>query len=209
MVIVLGMHDSGTSCLAGAVIASGVDFGVVRATNEHDPILRLHVQMVRWDDPVDAAPTGANRAERDRIIGTFSPPWGFKDPMALFTIDFWREALDAQLVGTFRDPRKVMAWLAVRHPRHAAPERLWIRYNARLLALHDEAPFPLVSFDPESYVEDVRVALGALGLSGESPFDPLRRRTARHEGALSSEANDLHQELLRRSRDRGTSSASA
>lgn len=202
-VVVLGMHHSGTTCLAGAVIASGVNFGVVRATNEHDPILRLHVQMMRWDDPIVAFPTMADRAERDRIIRTFGPSsrWGFKDPMALFTIDFWSEVLDVQLLGMFRDPRKVIARLA----RHAAPERLWIRYNERLLELHDEAPFPLVSFDSESYVADVERALRTFGLAGKSPFDPSRRSGGMYEGLLSKETEDLYAELMAR----GTSLASA
>lgn len=201
-VVVLGMHSSGTTCLAGAVIASGVDFGTVRATNEHDPILRLHVQTMRWDDPAVATPTAANRRERDRIIRTFksSPRWGFKDPMVLFTIDFWREVLDVRLLGTFRDPRKVIARIA----RHPDPEQLWIRYNTRLLELHDEASFPLVSFDSTTYTNDVERALATLGLSGKSPFDPSRRHGEMYEGPLSKETEDLYAELMAR----GASSAS-
>jgi hypothetical protein len=206
-VAVLGMHHSGTTCLAEAVIASGVHFGAVRQTNEHDPIVLLHAQMTCWNDPVPATPTAVHRAERDRIIRTFSSStrWGFKDPVTLFTLGLWREVLDVELVGTFRDPRKVIRRLRLGVCPESVKERFWRRYNEQLLRLHAEVPFPIVSFDSETYARDVERAIGR----GVSLFDPRRPNTATYEGPLSTETEDLHAELLRRSiKAEGESSAS-
>ena len=107
---VLGMHRSGTSCLAGTLMECGVDFGEVsrknnfnlKGNNENQQIMDLHEQLladsggswkappaqVRWDT--------AHRQRRDAIIAQFrakhAARWGFKDPRTLLALDGWRGA---------------------------------------------------------------------------------------------------------------------
>lgn len=213
--IALGQHHSGTSCLAGCLVNAGLDFGgPLRATYERNDVINLHARMMRWDNPVIAAVTDTHRAARDAIATNFSGErWGFKDPMALFTLDLWREAFDVRLVGTFRDPLLVISHQVVAHgmDRHFAKwEALWLRYNERLLELHDAAPFPLVSFDldPDDYGARVRSVLESLGFTIPSApvFDLTRRQGAALEGiTLSNRTRALFAEL----KDRGTWSATA
>lgn len=208
--IVLGQQHSGTSCLAGCLMNAGLDFGgPLRPTYERNDILALHVRMMRWDAPAIATVTDAHRRERDRICAMHGDAWGFKDPMALFTLPLWQELSEVRLVGTFRDPRLVMSHQARANGIYDMRrwEALWLAYNERLLALHDQHGFPLVDFDlePEEYELRVKHVLEYLGL--EAPRKPVfdlgrRRGDALPEISLSKQVLALHRKL----RDRGTSS---
>jgi hypothetical protein len=109
IICILGMHASGTSCLAGSLEEAGLWLGEVNTVSDNNAkgnreskrIYELHdailigsggswarpPAIVRWSD--------AHRAERDAIIRSFAdvPVWGFKDPRTLLVLDLWREAL--------------------------------------------------------------------------------------------------------------------
>ncbi len=224
-IIILGMHRSGTSCLAGSLESAGLVLGdVVNASphnkkgNKESKVLRkinddlLALNGGSWDDP----PKSLNwndelRMRRDAYIADFDgvADWGFKDPRCLLTLPFWREALpDARLVATLRHPSSVVKSLSNR--KGMAPKldslHLWSAYNHRLLRLCETEDIPLISFDwnEKRYREAVRAIAERLGLHlAKDPlpfFEPdLRSATPDWRtppNGATAEAEALYQKLL-------------
>lgn len=151
-ICVLGMHRSGTSCLAGSLETAGVHLGDVVNKSPHnlkgnkeskvqrqinEDLLQFNggswdklPDNLRWSDDL--------QARRDAYLSSFDGVrlWGFKDPRCLVTLPFWRETLgDLRLVGTVRHPAAVAQSLSKRGglaPK-TEPVQLWIDYNRRLL----------------------------------------------------------------------------
>lgn len=210
-ILILGMHRSGTSCLAGSLQQRGLFLGEVYESRPYNRKgNRENQQIMDLNDAVLAASGGAwdrppgrlswddgMAATRDGIVaalgaGSAGAAWGFKDPRTLLTLEFWRERLaDARMVGTFRHPARVARSLTARDPAMAwsVALDLWLAYNERLLAVHAATPFPLVDFDtsPGRYVATVDALAGALGLPGNAAaedefFEPGLRTDASPEG---------------------------
>lgn len=206
-VLVLGMHRSGTSSLAGSLQQRGLYLGDVyesrphnrKGNRENQRIMDLNDAVLRcsggaWDDPPAAlrwddgcvASRDAIALGLEREAG--GKPWGFKDPRTLLTLPFWRERLpQARFLGTFRHPAQVARSLRARDPSMAAGAAfsLWLEYNRRLLALHEASPFPLADFDadPAGYVGTVDamarwIGLDAPAASGDPFFEEALRTTA-------------------------------
>ena len=189
-ILILGMHRSGTSCLAGSLQQRGLFLGTVyesrpynrKGNREHQQVMDLNDAVLAasggaWDRPPAALRWSAAEAEgRDAFAAAMETAsqgsaWGFKDPRTLLTLPFWRERLaDARLVGTFRHPARVARSLVARDPSMAfdAALDLWRDYNRKLLELHAGVPFPLVDFDtgPADYVATVDALATGLGLPG-------------------------------------------
>lgn len=186
---VLGMHRSGTSCLAGSLERCGVHLGDVSRENPHNRKgnheLRAAVALDdailadnggRWDAPpreVEVAP--ARRAEMARIVEGLRArrPAGLKDPRALLALDAWVEAAPQPgFVGSFRHPRSVADSLGRRSGlSEEASLALWRRYNQELVERHRRRPFPLVEFDLGDVERYLRCVLHAAWLLGLHP-DP-------------------------------------
>lgn len=184
--IILGMHRSGTSCLAGSLEQAGLYLGRVntkaahnkKGNRENPHIMALNDALLRdaggaWDKPPDLPITwsAANLETRDRIIAS-SPAdtiWGFKDPRTLLTFEGWSEALPAvKLVGTFRHPLAVARSLNLRSRIATAKAvDLWMAYNTRLLDLCGERDIELVPFDwpAERYREGLESICRSVGLT--------------------------------------------
>ncbi len=164
-VIILGMHRSGTSCLAGSLEEAGLYLGDVnreaphnaKGNHENIRIMDLHEAVLTannggWDAPPEATIwSSEHKAQRDAIIATYpaGKPWAFKDPRTLLTLDGWLEVLpSARLVGTFRHPLAVARSL---HARNGFPQEksmaLWAYYNRKLLRYQRQFGFDLVCFD--------------------------------------------------------------
>lgn len=180
--IVLGMHRSGTSCLAGILEKAGIFFGDVARSStfnvkgniENVRIMKLHDELLRqnngaWDNPpADVKWPDSLKYERDRIIQEYGNAsfWGFKDPRVLFVLDGWLEALqDVFLIATFRHPCSVAKSLEKRNK--FPPDKslsLWMEYNKKLLFYYEKFKFPVVSFDlPEAeYKNKIRKLLALL-----------------------------------------------
>ena len=186
-VVVLGMHRSGTSSLAGCLQEAGLYLGEVVEQAPHNArgnreSLRIRAvnDMVlehsggSWDKPQRVIRWNEElRIQRDNAVAAHTSRvgrWGFKDPRTILTIDFWTEAYPhLELVGTFRHPLSVAKSLRKRGgwtlERSLA---LWAAYNERLLSLHVTRAFPLISFDlpRDKYLAAVAVAASRLGLAG-------------------------------------------
>jgi hypothetical protein len=94
--------------------------------------------------------------------------WGFKDPRTLLTLPFWiSEIKRRKFVGTVRRPMLVARSLQARNGLSIrCALELWIAYNARLIQLVEQNPFPIVSFDaePDEYIAKVDAIAAQLGL---------------------------------------------
>lgn len=135
--LILGMHRSGTSCLAGTIEKAGLYMGDVHKKNpfnkkgnrENQHIMLLNEDLlafnnISWDNPFLAKKlnwTLDHEKRRDLILHDLHHQaavvsqgyWGFKDPRNLITLSFWEEGLACmnnivvKKVATFRNPLAV------------------------------------------------------------------------------------------------------
>lgn len=183
--MIVGMHRSGTSFLTGSLQQAGLELGKHSAWNPHnlkgnrengdivalnDTVLAAHGYS--WDSPpVGTLAWHPEHLDAARsIIDSYSgvPHWGFKDPRTILVLDGWRQLLpDIQFVGIFRHPEAVARSLDARGgmPREQA-WLLWENYNHRLLSLHRQKPFPVLSFDepPDLLLPKLDRVINQLGL---------------------------------------------
>ncbi len=143
-VVVLGMHRSGTSAVAGCLHRLGVDFGPrlmpatednARGFYEHIDIVNLHDRLLlalggSWDETrplppgwsLDEARTGSYRAELLHLLRRdlpAAPLWGIKDPRLCRLLPWWEPVWAATgtrplFVIVRRRPGEVAASLARR-----------------------------------------------------------------------------------------------
>ncbi|MEI9849743.1 MAG: asparagine synthase-related protein [Sphingomonas sp.] len=165
LVLILGMHRSGTSCLAGALEQCGLFLGEVRRTGTHNPkgyfepaaLVRVHDRILAlnggsWHRPPRRVPVHPGlEAPLSAAVRTLATrtPCGIKDPRLLL-IDGWEDAAGASVrcVGTFRHPMAVAASLQRRNGMGAGDALdLWLEYNRRLVERHRRRPFPLIAYD--------------------------------------------------------------
>ncbi len=204
-ICVLGMHRSGTSCLAGTLEQAGVFLGEVatyskfnlKGNRESDVFRGLNGRVLadngaEWNRPPAQPPVWSDqrRVELDGIIQGYAgrAVWGFKDPRTTLTLEGWLDALPRlECVGTVRHPLAVARSLKARPrgPELAEGVRLWTAYNARLWKWYCRIGFPIVSFDAdaERLGATLREVTRRLDLPGESPdaapfFDPELRHQA-------------------------------
>ena len=156
--LVLGMHRSGTSALAGVLGRLGVDLGALlmpatpdnpKGYFEHLEIVAVHEGLLaalgsRWDDvrplpagwwdgPAAAASRVALRAIVARDFAA-APCWGVKDPRLCRLLPLWQPllremAVEPRYLLVLRRPAEVAASLAARDGISAARARLlWLRH---------------------------------------------------------------------------------
>lgn len=174
--LILGMHRSGTSCLAGSLQELGLYLGNVYEQNPHNKkgnrenqlVMDLNDAVLAHNDASwDKAPplhkplswTTALVSQRDNLLAALTQAGvlnkhqlcGFKDPRTLLTLPFWQDGLGSNLqwIGTFRHPLRVAKSLNARSgmPLEQGVS-LWLSYNERLLALCRNTVQPnLLCFD--------------------------------------------------------------
>lgn len=201
-VAVVGMHRSGTSCLAGCLEDLGLTLGEVnraaphnlKGNNENPRFWTVHDAVLArvdaaWDRPPTepVAWTASEIAALKAVLVDYEPlsrPWGFKDPRATVLLDGWFEVLpDLRLIGSIRHPLAVAASLAKRNGYGVETSlAIWDTYNRAMLAWHDRAPFAVIDYDAPDYEGRVRGAAGALGLDTARPM-PFRAADLTHQRA--------------------------
>jgi hypothetical protein len=218
VISVLGMHRSGTSCLAGSLHRQGMFMGTVtppRPSNrrghfESFDVMDLQDELLEasngaWWGPPDAVEWRPEHYEKARAIlaeHAGRPVWGFKDPRTLLTLEGWRRLVpDLQPIGIFRHPLRVARSLNTRDDmRLETGLRLWKDYNERLVRFHTEAPFPIVSFDEEADVleEKLRRAGEMVGLDaapGEAFFTEELRTEPAEGTSLPADVEALYERM--------------
>ena len=201
-VAVIGMHRSGTSCLAGCLQDLGLNLGEVntaaphnRKGNRENPRLwPVHDAVLArvgaaWDNP----PTSPVAWTRDEIAAlkavladydAVPRPWGFKDPRATVLLDGWFEVLpDLRLVGSFRHPLATAGSLAARNGYETDRSvGIWAGYNAAMLGWRERMAFSVIDYDDPAYEGKVRAAAADLGLDAAAPM-PFREAELTHQKA--------------------------
>lgn len=221
--VVLGMHRSGTSCLAGTLQVAGVELGSVFTRNphnrkgnrEHPEVMVLHEAVLAandcaWDQPPAAYPLiwpKAMQRRRDAFVRRFQsqPYWGFKDPRTLLVLEGWQQCLPRlQPVGTFRHPWPVCKSLMTRAPGRIIQQQglaLWDHYNRRLLQEWRRRPFPLLEFSqpPQQLLNALECICRALQLPYPARhagfFDQTLRQQVPTDKSLPPETAKLYQDL--------------
>ena len=167
VVVILGMHRSGTSLLTGTLQEAGLVLGDVVTSAPHNrkgnrealPIRALHDDLLHssggsWEKPPSQVIwQPSHRALRDDIVAGYQHEcfWGFKDPRSLFCLEGWLEALpELQAVAIFRHPEAVARSLQAREGMALDDGLvLWTLYNQQLLYWMDQLDVPLLHFSPD------------------------------------------------------------
>ena len=190
-VCVAGMHRSGTSMIARALHAGGVDLGPPGCLKapapdnregfwEHEGFVELNDRLLRvmggaWDfpPPADAVIPDHERhtieTRARELIGQFKTDlWGWKDPRNSLTLSFWGEILPAlRVLVVVRHPLEVAASLHRRNLSSSALAlTLWCEYQARIVA--HTTPQQRVVSHYDTWFDDtggeIRRVFGALGI---------------------------------------------
>lgn len=216
-VAVIGMHRSGTSCLAGCLEDLGLSLGEVitsaphnkKGNRENPRFWPVHDAVLArvgasWDRPPSEPVvwTAQERADLKAVLADYDAlprPWGFKDPRATVLLDGWFEVLpDLRLIGSIRHPLAVAGSLTARNGyEQARGLGIWATYNRALIRWRDQTTFDVIDYDAPDYEVRVRRAAEALGLDAARPM-PFREAALNHqkaEGALPEGAAALWAEL--------------
>ena len=225
-VIVLGMHRSGTSLVAGSLEAAGLHLGDVnhaatynrRGNKENASIRDLNDRLLAgagaaWNAPpagqVEWSPENEGCARS--IVAPYLErrrPWGFKDPRSIWTIEGWlRIVPNTRPVGVFRHPSLVVRSLGARRGTlFVAPEdalQLWCSYNRELLRLNEKHRFPMLHIDMRGgafadFSADLKRIGMSLGLNGD--FNAFFSRELLHhtptDPVASGEAGEIYSRLM-------------
>ncbi len=190
LLLIVGMHRSGTSCLAGSLERCGLYLGEVSRVNPHNArgnhenrgVSKLHEQILQRSGGAWLQPPEKIRASRvqSKVLHDYAAnlathhPAGLKDPRLLLLLDLWAElAPSYRLAGSFRHPLAVARSLERRNQMPADEAlALWLAYNQRLVNIHKQSSFPLIEFDlsdPEAYCAAAARMAAALGLQPDLP----------------------------------------
>ena len=224
VVVILGMHRSGTSLLTGTLQEAGLVLGDVVTSAPHNregnrealQIRALHDDVLHcsggsWDHPPSKVVwQQVHRALRDQIVTGYQDEhcWGFKDPRSLFCLQGWLEALpQLQAVAIFRHPEAVARSLQAREGMALADGLvLWRLYNQQLLYWMDQLEVPLLHFSPDlnAFCADAEALIDRLGLPLQIKAQALQFPDASLQHQSSSELSlprnvqALYNELLDR-----------
>jgi hypothetical protein len=233
LILILGMHRSGTSFLTEVLQSAGLFLGSElmdspRADNmdghfEAWEAIRINDRILtlsggRWDCVPTELRIDAETIERmEEFLRELSsyPIAGWKDPRTTLTFPLWKPRLPQyQIVACFRHPLSVAKSLQVRDdmPLNRGLE-LWARYNERLLQIEKAEGHDLFWFDfdlPPAELRGTVLAIAErLGFSRDRVdhelFNPfLRHQSASHE-SLEPRFQELYEKLkVRESRQRKT-----
>lgn len=167
-VLVLGMHRSGTSALAGSFREAGLYMGSVldqgfglnpKGLQEPSALVYMHENLLEanggaWHDPPEAITwEPLHKSVRALFIESRigKGTWGFKEPRSLLVAQDWIEVLpDWSAAGIFRDPCEVALSLQGRNGFELDKcFHIWSCYNQKLLQLHEEYGVPIMEFLPD------------------------------------------------------------
>jgi len=205
-IIILGMHRSGTSCLAGSLQQSGVFLGDVSTNDKHNQkgnrenqlimLLNddiLHHNNSSWNIPPtkDISWDNSHISTANDILeyfnsNTLSKYWGFKDPRSILTFDFWINIVkNPFLIGSVRHPALVARSLQERNSAYSYESglELWLAYNIKLLELLRKQSFPVISFDlnDDEYTEKLLIINELIGINTDNSnafFEPALRSSS-------------------------------
>ena len=185
--LVLGMHRSGTSAVAGALRLAGVDLGTdlmapaadnPRGFFEHAGVVAIHDRLLHalgraWNDPrplpagwLESAAASTASAELEALLRAefgASPLWAVKDPRMCRLLPLWWPVLERMGVRpaalfVLRHPDEVAASLAARNAWPSGLSRLlWIQHLLEAEAASRHVPRTVLAY--ARLLEDAPTAL--------------------------------------------------
>lgn len=225
-ILVLGMHRSGTSCLAGCLQAAGLNLGDVntaaphntKGNREHEAIRDIHDGLLAyngytWDRPpprqLDWRSLDQKRLLRETDQFKDGGAWGCKDPRTIFCIKAWNKLFSPRLVATFRHPNAVADSLMKRAEVWGKPMKrsdaitLWVQYNTELLNITKGTASPYIRFDvaPDVYQVRLKIIADSLGLDG-SQASAFYSERLMHETGSSEDVPREAEKIWRRLNER-------
>jgi hypothetical protein len=231
LIVVLGMHRSGTSYAAQLLQRAGVYLGPdlmndvapdnLEGFGESRQAVRLNDRFLQLSDgdymhPPDHLQSDADAdAARDAFLADLRshPVAGWKDPRTTLTWPLWKPHLgvDYTLIGCLRHPMNVARSLQVRQQLPLEQGlALWEAYNRRLWDyLQNETVLHLLDFDaaPAHLLAQSRTLCRKLALPDEEAakvFNPYLRHHQQTDPLPPSPLRDLYEQLCdaaRRQRD--------
>jgi tetratricopeptide (TPR) repeat protein len=176
-IVVLGMHRSGTSCLAGMLAGGGLasagdavrNWDNARGHHEMLDVVRLNEAVLahsggHWlSPPAEVRWTDEQAVARDRLLGAriAGRPALLKDPRTLLTLPFWRASrVPYQVIGIVRHPlavaRSLESWRGIPLAEGVA---LWSAHNRALAEDRARHGYALADFEqPKAVVVAAVVA---------------------------------------------------
>jgi tetratricopeptide (TPR) repeat protein len=201
-IVVLGMHRSGTSCLAGMLAAAGLasageavrNWDNARGHHEMLDVIRLDEAVLahsggHWlAPPADVRWTDAHARERDRLLAARidGRPALLKDPRMLLVLPFWRASrVPFRVIGIVRHPlavaRSLEAWRGMPLADGIA---LWTAHDRALAADRARHGDPLVDF------EQPKAAVVAAVRAAFAPVDEAALAAAYEEPLVHHDGGD-------------------
>jgi len=168
-VVVLGMHRSGTSMLAGSLECAGLYLGDISSAarfnkkgNKENSDIRAQNDRIlaragaTWGQPppLQAPWSQEDRDDATELVRSYidvNRPWGFKDPRTVWTLQGWLDILpNPTIVAVVRHPALVAKSLTARagslRLSYEAGLSLWAAYNTEILRLVRLLQFPVLHF---------------------------------------------------------------
>lgn len=164
VLIITGMHRSGTSLVAGLLQQAGLDigqnllpanrgnpYGYLEDTdflNFQEELLRARGLDMFVTQPVDFVPTTSEIEQAKALIAARAskPLWGWKDPRTSLFLDFWAQLLpEARYIFLYRHPLEVIASLMRRgdfsqNGRIELGLQSWCVYNQAIVRFVQKQP---------------------------------------------------------------------
>jgi len=225
-VLVLGMHRSGTSLLAGSLQKSGVYLGLVaeegkynrKGSRENIEIRKFNERILTgrsfsWKNPPDETLywTQDEKEAGARLLKKHFDGenlWGMKDPRLIWTVEGWIQLLhNVHLIGVFRNPSLVADSLNQRsgsvNVSRSLGLKLWLSYNSELLRLKKKFNFPLLHFGQiehlqKEFFNPLASFCQSLGLkpAAHNFFDESLINNKETSNDIPKECIDLYKEML-------------
>jgi Flp pilus assembly protein TadD len=182
-IVVLGMHRSGTSCLAGMLAAGGLasagdavrNWDNARGHHEMLDVVRLNEAVLahsggHWlSPPAEVRWTDEQAAARDRILRARidGRPALLKDPRTLLTLPFWRASrAPYHVIGIVRHPlavaRSLESWRGTPLVEAVA---LWSAHNRALAEDRARHGYAVVDFEQPKAAVVAAVAAACASLA--------------------------------------------
>lgn len=164
-IVVLGMHRSGTSCLAGMLAAGGLasageavrNWDNARGHHEMLDVVRLNEAVLAYSGghwlspPLEVRWTDEHASARDRLLCARieGRPALLKDPRTLLVLPFWRAShVPYHAIGIVRHPlavvRSLESWRGTPLVEGVA---LWTAHNRALADDRARHRYSLIDFD--------------------------------------------------------------
>jgi hypothetical protein len=207
-ILVLGMHRSGTSCIAGMLAAGGLasagdavrNWDNARGHHENLDAVRLNEAVLAYSgghwlsQPAQLRWTEAHAAARDRLLTAEldGRPSLLKDPRTLLVLPFWRASrVPFQVIGVVRHPlavaRSLESWRGMPLQEGVA---LWAAHNRALEADRAQHGYALVDFDaPKALV--VAAVLEWCATNVTPPVDDAALAAAYEEQLVHHDDGDV------------------